>query len=64
MKYKMNIFGSTWEIRDTVEESKVICQGPLPNDPKSGFSLFASLHTALEKKTDEEVQVVMKEWSA
>jgi len=63
MKYQMRIYDHIWEInRVSTEPNRVVCEGKMPNDPKSCFAMFSDMHVALEKTDDKEVREVMKAW--
>lgn len=62
MKYKFEIYGSTWEVHTTGTERRVVCQGPLPYNPAAGFNLFKALRLAEEADNDQAVMETMKDW--
>ena len=62
--FRGTIFPGTWEIRTAVDvDSRVVCQGPMPNDPGSGPVLTAALKKALQAKNDQGVLRAMGEWA-
>ena len=64
MSYALTIFRGTWEIR-TADKigSRVVCQGPMPNDPQSGPVLHSAMKQALLATNDQEVKAAMGEWA-
>lgn len=58
------MFYATWEIRTNVSvDSRIVCQGPYPNDLKSVPDLIDRLNHAITMETDADVKRVMGEWA-
>ena len=64
MKYTVDIFRASWQIRTNVKvDSRVVCQGPYPNDEASGPVLMVALLNAVRADDDNGVKQAMGEWA-